>query len=253
MNSGSIVFHLPHSSLLIPDSNRGDFLVDDETLDIVNKTLTDLYTDDFFKPLTYKKLIIKAEFSRLLVDVERFIDDKKEIMSKVGMGITYTKDHNGALLRKIDNDGRQNLIEDYYLPHHKRLEKAVENSLGNYGECLILDLHSFASKPLTCDNNQDELRPDVCLGYDDFHAPLSIIQEIRHHLEDAGLTVACNMPFAGSIVPMKFYKKDSRVRSLMIEVNKRIYMDEDTFLKNQHFKEMSELVCDIIKRVVLES
>ena len=32
-------------------------------------------------------------------------------------------------------------------------------------------------------------------------------------------------PFAGTIVPMKYYEKDKRVYSVMIEVNRKLYTD----------------------------
>ena len=37
-------------------------------------------------------------------------------------------------------------------------------------------------------------------------------------------TAAFNTPFAGTIVPMEYYKKDARVHSVMIEVNRRLYL-----------------------------
>ena len=33
-------------------------------------------------------------------------------------------------------------------------------------------------------------------------------------------------PFAGALVPAKHYRADDRVKSLMIEVNRRLYMNE---------------------------
>lgn len=250
MCDDSIVYHLPHASLLIPSDDRRSFLVDDQELDFINKTTTDLYTDEFFATLIDDNVVIKAEYSRLLVDVERFVDDDKEKMSEVGMGVVYFKDYKGNLIRKIDDVWRQKLIEQYYLPHHQQLYSAVGASLMNNGHCLILDLHSFASNPLACDGDQAKNRPDICLGYDDFHAPIELVNEIQRGLESVGLTVKRNQPFAGSIVPMEFYQKDNKVKSLMIEINKRIYMDEVTFSKKQQFDKMSKLVCDIAKHAL---
>lgn len=40
--------------------------------------------------------IIKFKYSRMLCDVERYLDDAQEKMSKYGMGALYTKDSNGS-------------------------------------------------------------------------------------------------------------------------------------------------------------
>lgn len=250
MLNDSIVFHLPHASLLIPREERGGFLVDDQALELTNKIITDLYVDDFFATLVSGGVVVKAECSRLVVDVERFVDDNQEIMSRVGMGAVYIKDHNGRLIRKIDDNQRQMIIEKYYQPHHQKLEKAVVDNLAKYDNCLILDLHSFASKPLDCDNNQTDYRADVCLGYDEFHVPSDVIQAIEDKIKKLGLAVSHNSPFAGSIVPLRFYRKDNRVKSLMIEINKRIYMNEVTFTKRKQFDKISKLVCGAIQQVI---
>ena len=46
-------------------------------------------------------------------------------------------------------------------------------------------------------------------------------------LQSRGYTVSVNSPFAGTLVPMRFYQKDARVSSIMIEINRRLYMTAD--------------------------
>ncbi|MBQ3663473.1 MAG: N-formylglutamate amidohydrolase [Clostridia bacterium] len=36
-----------------------------------------------------------------------------------------------------------------------------------------------------------------------------------------------NRPYSGSMVPLAYYRKDRRVMSLMIEVNRSLYMEEN--------------------------
>lgn len=43
-------------------------------------------------------------------------------------------------------------------------------------------------------------------------------------LRQAGFSVAVNRPFAGTIVPLRYYGKEPRVRSVMIEVNRGLYL-----------------------------
>ncbi len=40
--------------------------------------------------------------------------------------------------------------------------------------------------------------------------------------------MAIDRPFAGALVPLRWYRRDHRVASLMIEVRRNVYMDEAT-------------------------
>ena len=163
------------------------------------------------------------------MDVERFIDDSQEIMSQVGMGVIYTKTSTqNALRRKISQKERKALLKSYYFTHHKAFYEAVKKILDKYGKCLIIDCHSFSSFSQDYELFRDAYRPQICLGADDFHTTKALLDFAKSAFEKAGFEVAINTPFAGAITPIKFYEKDSRVSSLMIEVCRDLYMNEAT-------------------------
>ena len=53
--------------------------------------------------------------------------------------------------------------------------------------------------------------------------------------ERQNFSVRLNAPFSGTFVPEEFYRKDERVQPIMIEVNRKHYMDEATGRKNNIF------------------
>ena len=55
-----------------------------------------------------------------------------------------------------------------------------------------------------------------------------------------GYTVAVNHPFSGALVPSQFHRRDKRVQSAMIEVNRSLYMDESTGTKSGRFDEIRD-------------
>ena len=64
--------------------------------------------------------LIVLPVSRLVVDPERFSDDSQEPMSRVGIGVTYTKRSLRQALREQPAQAkRQELLERYYNPHHQ--------------------------------------------------------------------------------------------------------------------------------------
>lgn len=221
MDRSSLVIHVPHASTVIPDMERGAFQYDlkDEQL-----KMTDHYCDELFCGV-YPSVVFPV--SRLVCDPERFRDDAQESMSVVGMGAVYTCAHNGTLLRTIDAGTRERILQTYYDQHHKALTDAVQTALDWNGRCLIIDGHSFPSKPLPYEPDQNTWRPDFCIGTDPFHTPDNLIETVIKFLEQRGYSTAVNAPFAGTIVPMRFYQRDKRVLSIMIEINRGLYMNDD--------------------------
>lgn len=189
--------------------------------------MTDSYTDELFQIDASLATPVVFPISRLVLDPERFLDDSREEMSKRGMGAVYTRTSGGELLRIEKNTPeRERLINEYYHPHHHRLTEAVQSTLEHHGYCLIIDCHSFASVPLPHEPNQAADRPDICLGTDEFHSPEELVIKALELLKNAGFRSEINRPFSGSLVPGLFYGCDRRVISIMIEVNRRLYMDE---------------------------
>jgi len=144
------------------------------------------------------------------------------------MGVTYTRGSLRQPLREQPSQAkRQELLERYYIPHHQNLTEAVEGALLANGNCLIIDGHSFPALPLPYELQQTAFRPDFCLGTDDFHTPEELVERVEKELESYGYSTARDQPFSGTIVPMKHYRKDKRVQSLMIEINRWLYLRED--------------------------
>jgi N-formylglutamate amidohydrolase len=53
--------------------------------------------------------------------------------------------------------------------------------------------------------------------------------------EEAGFSVAVDWPYAGTIVPLEYYGVEPRVSSMMVEVNRKLYMNESTGEKREMF------------------
>jgi N-formylglutamate amidohydrolase len=233
-----LVLHIPHSSTEIPLLDGYVSSHDEIQQEIIK--LTDWYTDDLFDSQVDDRIV--TPFSRIFCDVERFADDELEVMSKFGMGVLYEKFDNGNLLRIVSPELKKEVLKNYYWIHHELLSKAVKTSLEQTKSCLILDCHSFPSSPLTRAIIQDEIRPDFNIGTDSYHTPKNIIDESINFFETNGYTLGVDTPYSGSIVPMEYYQKDPRVASIMLEVNRGLYLKENTNEKSENYKKTKEIV-----------
>jgi N-formylglutamate amidohydrolase len=218
MTLGSLLFHIPHASTHFPF--RKGFYRPELVGGEVDK-LTDWYTDRIFRMDGVTALL--AEFSRVFCDVERFVPDELEPMGAKGMGYYFTKSDDGQHFRH-EGEWKEIVLRDFYRPHHRRLAELVRQKLEATGTCCLIDGHSFAVVPFVHENDQNPNRPDICLGTEGVHTPPWLVDAVRSVYEAAGYSVELNRPYAGSMVPLEFLGTDPRVLSIMIEVNRRLYL-----------------------------
>jgi len=210
--------------------------------------MTDHLTDELVGTALSTAQRVRFPISRLIVDPERFLNDADEPMSRVGMGVIYERTSHGLLLRHPPTpSARQRLLGSYYVPHHAALETAVTTALKRHGHCTILDMHSFPSRPLPYELDQGCDRPDICLGTDVFHTPERLTEELVLRFSAEGLSVAINRPFSGALVPMLYFRNDDRVTSVMVEVNRRLYLDEVTGKMGAHFSRIQSVLAKVLE------
>jgi len=243
-----MILHIPHSSRNIPEALRGQFVLDDHALEQEAVRITDAFTNELFVYPDACRVVF--EVSRLVVDVERFSHDCDEPMSRVGQGMIYTKTCTGEPLRReLSEEERRFLKSEYYVRHHELLRRTVLDELLAGGKALIVDCHSYPSRPLPCDVSREENRPDFCIGTDTFHTPPALLQVVDSAVRGRGYSVGVNSPYSGTLVPSAFYRKNPNVRSVMIEVNRKLYMDEEAGTKSSGFESVKDRIQAFLKEL----
>jgi N-formylglutamate deformylase len=247
-----LVRHIPHSSVVIPKRNREAFSLSDAELEHELLLMTDRYTDELFGDVPGPAVI--SPVSRLVVDMERFEDEHLEPMVECGMGVVYTQTHGGHALRRVPTESeRKELLDLYYRPHHAAFESAVERTLVEQGRVLIIDCHSYPSQTLPFEIFDHETRPEIGIGTDAFHTDDRLASRAIWAFARRGFSVALNKPFPGAITPLKFYGREPRVQSVMIEVRRDLYMDEQSGAKLPVFDSVkahiSEALVELADRI----
>lgn len=249
MYENPVIIHIPHSSTFIPQYEREKILLLETDLQKELLIMTDRYVAELFDVVNCEKHI--NDVSRLVMDPERFRADEDEEMSQYGMGAIYTKTSDGKPLRAISSEEREEMLTRYYDPYHSLFTQKVEKILEAFGRCIIIDAHSFSSIPLLHEKDKSQPRPDICIGYENFHIIPGLPREVYEFLfwgED--MYVKYNQPFSGSIVPSRYYQIDKGVTSIMIEVKRSIYMDEATGKKLQGFYSIKDMIERLINYII---
>lgn len=242
-----VLVHIPHSGTNIPDEINRKFTIPTRAIKDELLSMTDHFTDQLFYS---KSLVMRVNgLSRLVVDPERFRNDADEPMSLHGKGAIYTKTLQGIPLRELTKKESDDLLENYYDVYHNRLNYEVEQLIKYHDKCLIIDGHSFPSEPFSYEDNENEARPDFCIGTCSFHTPINIVNTVIEFFESNGYSVEVDFPFSGTMVPLPYYLADRRVSSIMIEVNRKLYMDESAGMKNGSFNTIRVLINDLMKAI----
>jgi len=239
------LIHLPHCGTNIPKEFLDDYLLSKDELTENIYQYCDLYTDELFNRLFYTFDGVKSEYSRLFFDPERFGDDAQESMYiKYKLGWFY---ENAILskkpLRKIDH---KNIVRKYFDNHHKELNQKTEQKLALYDRCTVIDCHSFSNERYWFHDKNLHL-PDICIGFEENHVDKELVNIIKDEFKEYDIGV--NIPYAGSLVPTNYWGKDSRVKSVMIEINKKLYLEKDNVTKNKNFSLIKEKIENILKKL----
>jgi N-formylglutamate amidohydrolase len=141
------------------------------------------------------------------------------------------------------------LLVSRYREHHQILFNEVNKELEKQGMVVIVDCHSFPSRPLPCDRDQTFPRPQFCIGTDSYHTPTELSRRVVFSLKEMGCDVRINHPYEGTLVPIAYNRKDHRVASIMIEVNRSLYMNEASGMKAIGFDRTKEQLQRILKEI----
>lgn len=92
-------------------------------------------------------------------------------------------------------------------------------------DTILIDCHSFPSEIENI---------DICIGYNnDWSFDEKIVNIIKTEFENKGYSVALNKPYSNSITP----KTNIEYKLVKIEVNKSVYMNENTLTLNPNIRQ----------------
>ena len=225
--AANLLIHIPHASLCLPPDFWRDVAVDRKIIEKGLHFMADYKVDELVRDIDCHKAI--AKYSRLYCDVERFQNDADEPMAKLGMGAVYTHLPGSAQYRQVTPERREEIIRQAYEPHHVQLNKSSQKIVDQHGSCMMIDLHSYSDDLVQKLFGYTENLPDICLGYDDEWFSENDALKLKLYIEQLGYSCALNYPYAGALAPMDFYRdKTPGLRSVMLEVNRRVYLDGET-------------------------
>ena len=246
-----IVIHIPHSSDYVPEFFYPCFFDIDKIKEELN-VMTDWYTDDLFDiGFCHNVQYVKHRYSRIICDPERFLNPVDEQMMAKGMGMYYTHSHKNQKMKRNPFESLEGLSYysvalQMYKKHQELFFNTVKSALFTFKDVIIVDAHSFSDSPLPYEDDQTTKRPDICIGTDNFYSSATFRDFVYNYFVSKGLSVAFDFPYQGTVVPLPYVNdKNPSLHSVMIEVNKKLYLNGLTNQKNNNYGYVKAILVDL--------
>ena len=219
----------------------------------------DAYIDNLFAKAPDCGLpLIAANFPRAYLDLNREPYELDPTMfneplppyakssgTRVGSGLgtiaRIVSERKEIYRQKLDLSDGLDRIETLYKPYHQALRRQMALTHVEFGYACLIDCHSMPSRVLQ--NASPSLRPDIILG-DRYgtscHA--SLTNSAKSILTHLGFKVDLNRPYAGGFITQHYGRPVKGLHALQIEIDRSLYMDEETLAPLPHFDELVELL-----------
>jgi N-formylglutamate amidohydrolase len=127
-------------------------------------------------------------------------------------------------------------INRLYKPYHATLSGLLEEARKRFGYAVLIDFHSMPSYQGDKSNMQ---KVDFVLG-DRFgtSCPREMVRLVEQFLSGIGYKVALNKPYAGGYITERYGVPADGLHTLQIEVNRALYMDEETLALRRDFRNL---------------
>lgn len=213
-------------------------------------------------------VLLHALFPRAYADTNRAMEDldptqiegdlpwtpKPSVKSRNGIGLCWTRvPPDGAPMydRPLTAAEVQHRVANYHQPYQTKLRDLLDQTHTRWGQvwhvnCHSMPHHASAMSP----EPPGTTRADFVLGdRDGTTCAPALTAEIQHFLLSRGFSVGINDPYKGvELVRANGNPADNR-HSIQLEINRRLYMNEDTREPNAGFAPLQALLKDLSKHL----
>ena len=249
-----VVVASPHSGAIYP---RAFLDASPLELDLLRRS-EDCYVDRLGAgAVAIGALLLRAHFPRVFLDVNRepweldpemFAEPLPNYVKTrtpriaAGLGTIPRLVGNGLEIYRAKltfREARQR-VESLHAPYHAQLAALVEETRRQFGQALLIDLHSMPSASWGGRWPKGARGADIVLG--DRHGTAcsrGIAAAAGAHLSDRGYSVVRNDPYSGGYTTRRYGRPDEGRHALQVEINRALYMDEATLAPKAGFAQLS--------------
>ena len=263
-SSGSvpIVYDSPHSGIIYPP----EFKTTATKPQL--KTARDAFVDELIlESSNLGVAVLLADFPRTYIDPNRSTAeiDTSMVQGKWAREVQITRklDVGMGLIRKfilpnvpmypdkLSVAEVENRIKKYWSPYHRALKMLLDEKVAEFDAVFYIDWHSMKSKGNQMNIDSGRERPDFVVSDQDGKTSSRKFRDvIVKNLKSQGYEVAVNYPYKGAELIKRHGVPIENRHAVQIEINRRLYMDESSFLKNNSFPVLKDNILKLTERLV---
>ncbi len=175
------------------------------------------------------------------------------VLSKVrlGKGLVWRCTDDGVPIydRLLDVQEVQSRIEACWEPYHAAVARAIDAAHARHGYSIHINCHSM---PAIASSHATEFpglaHADFVVGNrDDTTSSAALAQALAQRLRACGHSVWLNHPYKGVELVRRHGRPVQHRHSLQLEINRGLYMDEQTLALNDGFAPLQETLRDMVQ------
>ncbi len=184
------------------------------------------------------------------------VETDARIMSKVrlGKGLIWRTTDDGQPLydRKLSVAEVVARIEQCWMPYHAAVEASIARAHRAHGYSIHINCHSMPA--LASSHATDfpgEAHADFVVGdRDGTTAAPALSLQICDYLRSLGYSVAYNHPYKGVELVRRYSDPAGQRHSIQLEINRKLYMDEQTLEMTQDFAMLKGHLHSLVERLL---
>lgn len=213
----------------------------------------------------YGATMLQALFPNTYIDANRHeLDIDPELIdgdwpvpleptvSKSGLGLLKTLSRYGEKLqeRKLTVAEVTARLDRYYRPYHRELAAIIDRQRSAHGFFYQLTCHCMSAVGAPTHADAGKERMDFCLGnLRGASSSADFIEFIAAVIRAQGYSCSVNTPYTGGELNRRYGTPDGTAESVMIEINKKRFMDVSSFKKNEGFDAIQGVARAVLQAV----
>ena len=173
--------------------------------------------------------------------------------AKVGKALLWRTLEDGRPIyaRKLTPEIVKKRIEDFHFPYHEKIKELLGETHARFGRVYHINCHSMrAVAGKQSEDGAGSERADFVLGdRDGTSCDPAFTERVRVVLAGLGYRVKVNDPYKGVELVRAYSNPKAGRHSLQIEINKRLYMDENTLRKNDGFAALQKNISTLLAEI----
>ncbi len=179
----------------------------------------------------------------------------KPDIARNGLGLLKAKSRYGEPVqeRKFTVAEITERLERCHRPYHAELDRIIKETHAAFGVVNHISCHCMSAVGAPTHPDAGQERKDFCIGNlcsDGFVTSTDdYIDFIIGTIESMGFTCAKNSPYGGAELNHRHAAPDKGINSVLVEINKKRFMDVKTFRKAEGFNEIKAAADELLRAI----